>query len=151
MARSPFLVFVYPFIKAEDGEFEYALLKSAERDFWEAVAGGGEDKETLLQAAQRETREETGISVESSFIQLDTVAPVPVTRFRESVLWGNVYVIPLHYFGVRVADRQIRLSEEHREYKWLKYQDARNLLHFDDDKIALWELDRKLRGLGPRD
>ena len=151
MARAPFIVFIYPYIRMGDNEFEYALLKSAERNVWEAVAGGGEDNETLLEAAKRETFEETGIRTDSSLIQLDTVAPVPVTRFR-NVYWGNnVYVIPLHYFGVLVGNRQILLSEEHNEYKWLKYQDAYNLLKYDDDKIALWELDRRVRGLGPRD
>ena len=152
MARAPFIVFVYPYIKAGDNEFEYALLKSAERGVWEAVAGGGEGNETLLEAAKRETFEETGIRIESSFIQLDTVAPVPVTRFRDSYLWGNdVYVIPIHYFGAPADSRQILLSQEHAEYRWLKYRDAYDLLKFDDDKIALWELDRRVRGLGPRD
>lgn len=152
MARAPFLVFVYPYLQARDGEFEYALLKSAERGFWEGACGGGEGQETLLEAAMRETREETGLPDDSSFVQLDTTAPVPVSRFKESALWGDdVYVIPLRYFGVHANDRRIQLSEEHSEFQWLKYQDARALLHFDDDKIALWELDRKLRGLGPRD
>ncbi len=152
MARAPFIVFVYPYIRAGDNEFEYALLKSAERGVWEAVAGGGEDNETLLEAARRETYEETGIRVESLPVQLDTVAPVPVTRFKESYSWGkNLYVIPIHYFGVQANNKQITLSEEHSEYRWLKYQDARDLLKFDDDKIALWELDRRVRGLGPRD
>ena len=152
MVRAPFIVFVYPYIKVGDNEFEYALLRSADRGSWEAVAGGGEGNETLLEAANRETYEETGIPVESLFIQLDTVAPVPVTRFSDSYLWGDdVYVIPLHYFGVLADNRQILLSQEHIEYRWLKYQDAYNLLEYDDDKIALWELDRRLRGLGPRD
>ncbi len=151
MARAPFIVFVYPYIKTDDNDFEYALLKSAERNIWEAVAGGGEDAETLLEAAVRETFEETGIRVESPPVQLDTKAPVPVTRFKESHSWGNMYVIPIHYFGIRAENRQIRMSEEHSEYKWLKYHDARELLKFEDDKIALWELDRRVRGLGPRD
>ena len=152
MPRAPFIVFVYPYIEVGENEFEYALLRSAERGSWEAVAGGGEDSETLLEAAKRETFEETGIRIESSLTQLDTVAPVPVTRFRDSYLWGDaVYVIPIHYFGILADTRQILLSHEHAEYRWLKYQDAYNLLKFDDDKIALWELDRRLRGLGPRD
>ena len=152
MARAPFIVFIYPYIKVGDNEFEYALLRSADRGSWEAVTGGGEGNETLLEAAKRETYEETGIPIESLFIQLHTVAPVPVTRFSDSYLWGDdVYVIPLHYFGVLVNDRQIVLSQEHTEYRWLRYQDADNLLKYDDDKIALWELDRRLRGLGPRD
>jgi dATP pyrophosphohydrolase len=54
-------------------------------------------------------------------------------------------------FGVLVKTRQISLSREHTEYRWLKYQDAYKLLRFDGDRTALWELDRRLRELGPRD
>jgi dATP pyrophosphohydrolase len=151
MARAPFLVFVYPCRKADGNEFEYALLKSAERNFWEGACGGGEGSETLLEAAQRETGEETGLPAGLTYLRLDTTAPVPVSRFKESVLWGDIYVIPLYYFGVLADGLEIELSGEHSEFRWLKYPDARELLHFDDDKIALWELDRRLRGLGPRD
>jgi len=133
-------------------EFEYAVFKRSDGGFWQGVAGGGEDKETPLEAARRETCEETGISVDSKFIKLDTVGPVPVTEFSVSHIWGeNVFVIPQYGFGVLVNTRDIHLSREHTEYRWLKYQNARDLIKFDDSKIALWELDRRLRGLGPRD
>ena len=152
MARAPFNVLVYPCIKVGDNEFEYALLKRSDHHFWQGVAGGGEDKETPLEAAHRESFEEAGIPSESSFIQLDTAEPVPVTVFGDSYLWGDrIYVIPQHSFGVLLSTKNILLSAEHTEYKWLKYLDARNLLSFDGDRTALWELDRKVRGLGPRD
>ena len=112
MARAPFLVFIYPYRKTEDNGFEYALLKSAERGFWEGAAGGGEDNETLLEAAGRETFEEAGLPADSAFIKLDTTAPVPAARFKESALWGShIYVIPLHYFGVLVNKTQIKLID----------------------------------------
>ncbi len=151
MGRAPFNVLVYPYIKVDDDEYEYALLKRSDLGIWHGVAGGGEGNETPTEAARRETYEETGIPVESPFIKLDTVTPIPVTEFRDSHLWGeDIYVIPEYSFGVLVKDRHIKLSREHTEYKWLKYQDAYKLLHFDDSKTALWELDRRLRRLGPR-
>jgi dATP pyrophosphohydrolase len=116
------------------------------------VAGGGEDYETPLAAARRETHEEAGIPTDSLFVRLDTIAPVPVTEFSNSHIWGeNIYVIPQYCFGVLANDRRIVLSHEHTEYRWLKYQEAHDLVKFDDNKTALWELDRKLKGLGPRD
>ena len=152
MPRAPFNVLVYPYIKSHPNGLEYALFRRSDHGFWQGVAGGGEDNETPLEAARRETHEEAGIPVASPFIQLDTVAPVPVTEFNDSHLWGDdVYVIPQYCFGVLVNDRRIVLSHEHIEYRWLQYHDALNLLRFDDNKTALWELDRKLRGLGPRD
>ncbi len=152
MVRTPFQVLVYPYRQTDDGGFEYALLKRQDSQCWQGIAGGGEDNESVLEAAKRETHEETGIPKDSFFLQLDTVEPIPVTEFRDSYLWGgSVFVIPQYCFGVLVKAGKIVLSREHTEYKWLKYAEARSLLKYDGNKTALWELDRKLRGLGPRD
>ena len=152
MARAPFNVLVFPYIDIGNKEFEYALLKRSDLGFWQEVSGGGENGETSLEAARRETYEETGIPMDSEFIQLDTVFPVPVTEFAVGNIWGNgVYVIPQYTFGVRTNSRQVKLSHEHTEYRWLRYEQAYNMVKFDGNKIALWELDRKLKGLGPRD
>jgi dATP pyrophosphohydrolase len=152
MARAPFQILVYPYRQIADGTFEYALLKRSDAEYWQAVAGGGENGETPIQTARRETWEETGISQVSPFLQLDTVLPIPVTEFRDSYLWENtVYVIPQYCFGVWAREQKIVLSREHTGYRWLQYQDAYRLMRYEGNKIALWELDRKLRGLGPRD
>lgn len=151
MARAPFNVLVYAYRPIPGGRFEYALFKRSDAGFWQGIAGGGEGDETPLEAARRETREETGISPSSPFLQLDTVAPVPVTEFRDSHLWGDaLYVIPQYFFGLLVGKEPV-LSREHSEYRWLGYGEARALLKFDADRTALWELDCRLRGLGPRD
>lgn len=152
MTRAPFNVLVYPYHKIRDGEFEYAILKRSDTGFWQAVAGGGEDDETPLETARRETYEETGISKASAFLQLDTVMPVPVTEFSASHLWGeDLYVIPQYCFGVLTMDNKITLSHEHTAYRWLNYEEAHSLVKYDDSKIALWELDKRIRGIGPRD
>jgi dATP pyrophosphohydrolase len=39
---------------------------------------------------------------------------------------------------------QIKLSDEHTEYKWLTYEKAEKLVHFSDQKIPLWELKERL-------
>ena len=54
-------------------------------------------------------------------------------------------------FGALAGNRPIVLSQEHTEYKRLKYGQAYNMLKYNGDKTAIWELDRKLRDLGPRD
>ena len=152
MARLPFNVLVYPCIKIGDGEFEYAIFKRSDSPLWQGIAGGGEEIEGPLETARRESFEEAGIPLDSSFVQLSTASSVPVTVFREDFHWGdNIYVIPQVCFGVMVTTKEISLSSEHTEYRWLRYDDARSLLRFDGDKTALWELNRRLRGLGPRD
>ena len=86
---------VCPYRRIQVDRFENALLKRADAGYWQALAGGGNDEETPLAAARREAFEEAGVSSDSDLLQLDTVASIPVTQFRDSHLWGdNVYVIP---------------------------------------------------------
>lgn len=151
-SRAPFQVLIFPYRQGGGSEYEYAILRRADDGYWHVIAGGGEDDETPLEAAKRETHEETGLSENSTFLQLDTVSSVPATSIQSSPLWGDdVFVIPQYFFGIMAGENQIVLSHEHTEFRWVRYPEARRLLHFDDNKIALWELDRKLRGLGPRD
>lgn len=86
MARAPFQVLVYPYRQVNDGEFEYALLKRWDSGYWQGVAGAGEDNESILEAARRETCEETSIREDSFFFQLDTIEPIPVIEFKDSYL-----------------------------------------------------------------
>jgi len=152
MVRAPLNVLVYPYLQVGEGAFEYALLRRADEGWWQGVTGGAEDDETPLDAARRETFEETGISPDAAFLRLDTVIWVRVTHFGCSHIWGDeIYVIPMYCFGVRAPDRRIVLSHEHTECRWLPYDQALALTRFDGNRTALWELDRRLRGLGPRD
>jgi dATP pyrophosphohydrolase len=146
MARAPFQVLVYPYRKHNEGEFEYALLRRSDGGWWQAVAGGGEENETPIDAARRESQEEAGIPPESHFLPLDTIESVRVTEFEDRKLWGeSVYVIPQYFFGVLVQSDRIILLKEHTEYRWLTYDDAMDLLRYDGDKTALWELNRRLQ------
>lgn len=151
MARAPFQVLVYPYRRRSNGQIEYALMKRSDEGYWQAIAGGGEDDESPLEAAKRESYEEACIPLTSEFMRLDTVESVRVTEFRDSYLWGdNVYVIPQYCFGVIAQDIQIVTSHEHTEYKWLSYEEAQQVIKFDGNKTALWELDKRLKGKGPR-
>ena len=151
MARAPFQVLVYPYRMIENGQIEYALLRRSDEGYWQGIAGGGEGEETPLEAAKRETWEESGIPPTSEFLKLDTIEPVPVIHFRDSYLWGNnVFVIPQYCFGVTCQNIQIVISREHIEYQWLSYEEAYPLIRYDGNKTALWELDKRLIGKGPR-
>ena len=151
MARAPFQVLVFPFRINDRHQFVFALLKRTDEGFWQGVAGGGEDDETPLEAARRETFEETGVDPSSPFIKLDSVESVPVIAFKESPRWGEkVYVIPQFCFGVSSSISEIQLSDEHSEFGWFLYEQANRLLKFDGNKTALWELNQRLKGNGPR-
>ena len=151
MARAPFNILVYPYHKSTDGKLQYALLKRSDEGWWQTIAGGGEGDETPEQAARREASEEGGISGNFTLLALSTVIPVPVTAFEESDLWGDdVYVIPKYCFGALLLDTTLAISSEHSEYRWLWYEEAQELIRYDGERTALWELHSRLCGNGPR-
>jgi dATP pyrophosphohydrolase len=151
MARASFQVLVFPF-QITNGKISYCIFRRADNDSWQAIAGGGEDLENPENAAKREANEEAGIDSSSDFMRLQTVSSIPVTEFKDSHLWGDsVFVVPEYTFGVLVASEGIKLSNEHKEFKWVNFCDAYELLKYDGNRTALWELDRRVRNLGPRD
>ena len=112
---------------------------------WQAIAGGGEEGETPIESAKRETFEEAGISVKSKFTQLTSVASVPVEAIS-GFIWGkDVLVIPEYSFGVEVLTKKIHLEREHAMYEWLTYNKAYEKLEWDSNKTALWELNYRLK------
>jgi dATP pyrophosphohydrolase len=151
MARAPFQVLVFPYRKIAGGKFEYAVFRRSDTDLWQGIAGGGEDYETPLHAAVRETSEEAGLVFPpTAFLKLQSVCSVPVIYFPHGKLWGrDTFVIPEHSFGVDATGKTILLSQEHREYQWVSPHTARAMLQFDSNKSAIWELNQRLRGLGP--
>lgn len=141
--RAPFQVLVIPFRRTAIGIL-YALLKRRDAGYWQSVAGGGEDAETPEEAARREVAEEIGVAG-APLIRLDAVASIPVIHFRDHHLWGpGRHVVPEYAFGCDCLDADLHLSDEHTEYRWLDYHDAYELVRFDSNRTALWELRRRL-------
>jgi dATP pyrophosphohydrolase len=141
--RAPFQVLIIPF-KFTATELKFAIFKRSDICFWQFIAGGGEDNETPLQAAYREMKEETGVSAKK-LIPLDSMTTVPRIAFSNTEHWdSNIYVIPEHSFAVNVKEEEPRLSSEHTEFRWVKYQEAFDLLKRDSNRKALWELNEKL-------
>jgi dATP pyrophosphohydrolase len=145
MARAPFQVLIFPYIEHEQGVIEYAIFRRSDGDYWQALAGGGEEGETPEEAARREIKEEAGIVGNHDIISLDSKASVPVIGVTGEYTWGDdVFVIPEYPFGVRVKCRELRLSKEHIGYKWVGYEEAMSMLKWDSNKNALWELNERL-------
>lgn len=142
--RAPYQVLVFPYYISDKG-IEYAIFRRSDAGFWQAIAGGGEDGETIIESAKREAWEEGGISKDSLYMKLDTVNSIPAEEFAESIHWDkNIYVIPENCFGVEIIDKQLTLSNEHTEYKWMSYADAISYLKWDGNKVALRELNKRL-------
>ena len=146
MSRAPFQVLVLPFTKQSDGLFSYAVLKrnSSTGGYWQFVAGGGKPGEEPKDAARREAHEEIGSDPKSALIRLDALTMIPVVNIG-GFEWGeDVLVIPEYCFGLELHSENITLSHEHTDYRWLTYEEASDLVNWESNKTALWELNHRL-------
>lgn len=68
---------------------------------------------------------------------------IPAQHFN--FLWGeDVLVIPEYSFGVDTKDFEIKISDEHKEFKWVTYEEANDFLIWDSNKTTIWELSYRL-------
>ena len=141
--REPFQVLVLPY-RWRDGNIEFAILKVKDYDYWAFVAGGGENNENAREAAKRECREEIGL--EGKLLELDSSATIPKNQFLASEFWDkDVYVVPEISFGIEILEEGIQLSREHTEFRWVEYEEGIQLLKWDSNRNALWELNERLK------
>lgn len=143
--RQPYETLIFPY-KKEKNEIKYTIFLRDDMRVWQGICGGGEEGETILETAKRESFEEAGIKYDSNYIQLDTMTTMPVVAITGKFSWGeDVFVVKEYCFGVDVNGQEIVLNDEHSEYKWLSYEEAKKLLKWDSDKTALWELNERLK------
>lgn len=143
--RAPFQILAIPY-KIIDNLPVYCVFHRADFDQWQFISGGGEDDETPLQAAIREIYEEGGINVDN-ILELKSMCYIPTDIFPEKYLhnWAeNTYVVPEYSFGFHCKE-DIKLSHEHVECIWLKYEEACSKLKWDSNRTALYELHCRLR------
>jgi dihydroneopterin triphosphate diphosphatase len=125
--------------------FEVAVFHRTDYDVWQFVSGGGEDGETPEVAARREGHEEARIPLAAPYLRLDTVASVPACWFRAWPRWpAHILVVPEYAFAVDTGDHEPRLSDEHHTLRWCSRDEAMDLLRFDSNRTALWELHERL-------
>ena len=138
--RAPLQILAIPYRMVDDNPL-YCVLRRSDSEYWQFIAGGGEDDETPLEAARREIFEEGGVKADS-IIQLISMCYVQADIFRKRHLYGwpeDLYVVPEYAFGFECND-DIVLSHEHSECIWLPYDEARAKCKWDSNRTALYEL-----------
>ena len=117
-------------------------------DCWQFVAGGGEDEDKApLVSAQREAFEEARISSNLNFTEIETKCSIATECFKYArTLWGaDCLVIPEYCFAVKLQSEDVSISREHGYFEWVDYLTAKERPKYDSNKVALWELDNKIK------
>ena len=142
--RAPFQILAIPY-RLVEGTPSYCVFHRSDYDQWQFIAGGGEDRETPVEAAVREISEEGGI-FGVKVIPLTSMCYIRADTFPKRHLYGwpeDMYVLPEYAFGFACTE-EIRLSHEHTECVWLSFEDAYAKLQWDSNRTALYELHCRL-------
>lgn len=138
--REPYQILSIPY-RVVDGKPLFCIFRRADSSYWQFIAGGGENGETPIEAAKRETFEEIGVGPKN-IQQLTCIAYVPaeVIAKNKRQHWDKNTFVILEYSFAFECDLEPTLSNEHTEYKWLTYDEARKLLKWDSNKVAMYEI-----------
>lgn len=129
-------------------DLQVLLLERADRPgFWQSVTGSTHEDETLLQTAQRELAEETGIVVAPQ----DLVDWRKQNRYEIYPHWRSRYAPGVthnteHVFGLTLpAVRDVVLApREHLAFQWLPWREAADRVFSWSNAEVIRELPRRL-------
>lgn len=116
--------------RRSDDKILYLLIQYG-LGHWEFPRGLLEVGEGWLQAAEREIKEETGLK-DIKFVS-DFKASSKFFYKKE----GKTVFKIVTYFLAETEEEKIKLSFEHKDYKWLEYSEALNLLTYKESKEIL--------------
>ena len=116
--------------RSDSGKNEFLLLKYPQ-GHWDFVKGKIEQNETSHEAAQRETKEETGIT-NIEFIDGFEESVEYDFRFENEDIHKKVI-----FFLAKTNEKKINLSHEHNDFVWLGYSDALKKTTFRNAKNVL--------------
>lgn len=127
------------FHKTRD-KIEYLLLKH-ELGHWDFPKGHIERGESLLNTACREVEEETGLT-----------KIVFIPEFKERITYfyklddtGRFKVVT--FFLAETKSKKVKISREHKGYRWVRYDTATKTLEFKDQKELLKKANSCLIGI----
>jgi 8-oxo-dGTP pyrophosphatase MutT (NUDIX family) len=147
--RRPEEALVVVYRSGSAGTEYLVLLRAPDRQgYWHVVAGALEWDEAAAAAAARELLEETGLDAAPEDLglelrySLDEEPPEVRARFAP-----GIEAIAVHAFAAEApAGWEPVLDEEHVDYRWSSSEVAAELLLYEEPRIALREVVRRLGG-----
>jgi 8-oxo-dGTP pyrophosphatase MutT (NUDIX family) len=142
MPRRPESVQVF-LVSEVEGQRAYLLLQRVAMPqlalpaFWQGVTGALESAESFEEAAVREVREETSISIEQVFSAGFTQFFPIRAEWRSSYGQGPVRVEERVFYAFVPTGTSPLLSAEHQAFKWCSAEEAMALLEFGQNRQCL--------------
>ncbi len=130
-------------------DLQVLLLERADRPgFWQSVTGSQDEGETLLQTAQRELTEETGIVADAAMLN-DWQRE---NRYEIYPHWRNRYAPGVthnteHVFSLKLPAVQdiVLAPREHLDYRWLPWREAADCVFSSSNAEVIRELPQRMR------
>ncbi len=122
-------------VYCQGNEIEFLLLQNTlKKTYWEFPKGKIEDKEDIQATVKREIEEETG---------LKNFKIIP--DFKEKITWffkfkGDLIKKESTYLlaEVKAEDKnQVRISNEHQEFKWMTFSQANKEINIKANKVLV--------------
>lgn len=117
-------------------EIKYLLLhypsgSRNKKDYWDFSKGHIEENETDRDTVIREIREETGLN-DIQFIEGFKEYIKYFFKSKNQTIFKTVV-----FYLVKTEKKDVKVSSEHNDYRWLFYEEALEQLNFDNAKEIL--------------
>ncbi len=131
--------------REENGQRLYLLLRHQQGGHWGFAKGKIEPGESVLEAARREIREETGIDGIDPVGELSVTSRYPIRRGDRSLMKT------VTYYAARVRGDSVRLSHEHTDARWVSPDEAMRVLTHVESRRVLLSVEEALRRASNRE
>ena len=147
MNLAPYKILIFPYRITKKNELEFAICKRKSENHWQALAGQGVDDESPSDTVKRVGFELFGIDKSNEYFQLDSVAMIPAEYAIDFDRKNIPNVIPETCHSIKINLNGLIKKDDLEDFRWLSYSDALELVKWDSNKTALWEIRlRYLRG-----
>lgn len=118
-------------LKEDAGTYSVLLLRRRHTlvGEWCQVAGSLEEGETAWQAALRETREETGL-------ELDSLYSADICEQFYEADKDCIVILPV-FVGYASPEQDVTLNTEHDAFEWMTFEEAKRRVSFAGQRQVL--------------
>lgn len=130
------------YINPETRKVRFLLLKhTGKKKHWELPKGHLKKGESFEECAQREVTEETGIPPEKLLL-ITSLEHIKTYTVKRKLRKKKTKIVHLYLF--RSLTEKIKLSKEHVDYKWVKFENLEEKLTYPQSSLQAFNESNKI-------